>query len=99
MASIDWRSLLTDILAFAVLIGAAFYAVFVLLSYVTYGVRPRPQVNLHDPADAAEKMAEWAGVSLVAVSVRTMTPVFAMLSEASAEVGDWFLRNHHPQTH
>ena len=98
MGSFDWHSVVTDVLAFAVLIGAAFYAVFVLLSYVTYGVQPRPQLILRDPATSAEKLAQWLGVGLVALGVRAMTPVFAMLSEASAEVGEWFLRNR-PQTH
>lgn len=98
MASLDWHSVVTDVLAFAVLIGAAFYAVFAVLSYVTHGVGSRPAVNLQNPAVTAEKFAQWLGVSLVALGVRAMTPIFAMLSEASAEVGEWFLRNR-PQMH
>jgi len=95
---LDWHSVVTDFLAFAVLIGAAFYGAFILISYVTYGIRPRPKVSLHDPAGAVEGIAQWVGVYLVAVGVRALTPVFRMLSEASAEVGDWFLRNR-AQTH
>jgi hypothetical protein len=99
VASVDWHSVVTDVLSIVVLVGAAFYAAYVLISYLTYGARPRPQVDLHDPARTAENLAAWAGVNAVALGVRVATPVFAMLSEASADVGDWFLRNHRPQTH
>lgn len=99
MASVDWHSIVTDFLAIVVLVGAAFYAAYVLISYLTYGARPRPQVDFRDPARSAENLAAWAGVNAVALGVRAITPIFAMLSEASADVGDWFLRNHRPQTH
>jgi hypothetical protein len=97
--SVDWHSIATDVLALVVFVGAAFYGAYVLITYLTYGARPRPHVDLLEPARSAENLAEWAGVNTVALGVRVATPVFAMLSEASADVGDWFLRNHRPQTH
>jgi hypothetical protein len=81
------------------LAGVAFYAFFVLISYLTYGRRPLPQVELRDPARSAEHLAVWIGVELLALAVRAFTPIFAMLSEASAEVGDWFLSNLHHESH
>ena len=93
MISTDLHSLLVGILDLTLLGVAAFYAGFVVLSYITYGPRPRPQFELHSPARSAENMVVWAGIKLVALLVPVGKPVLAMLSEASAEVGDWFLSN------
>jgi hypothetical protein len=94
----DWRTAFTEILDLAVLAGAAFYAVYVLIRYLTNGPGPRPQVDLRDPARSAEHLAVWLGVKTVALGVRMGTPIFAMLSEASADVGDWFLSNLHHES-
>jgi len=71
--------------------GAALYAGFVLESYRTDGPRVRPRVDWHDPAHSAEHWAVWLGVIALALVVRVATHIFTMLSEASAEVGEWFL--------
>lgn len=93
MFSTDLHSVLVGILDLTLLSVAAFYAGFVLLSYITYGPRPRPQFDLSEPARSAENLIAWAGIKLVALLVPVGKPVLAMLSEASAEVGDWFLSN------
>jgi len=94
----DLHSILTGCLELAFLAAAAFYAVFVLISYLTYGPRPRPQFDLRDPVRSAENLAVWAGIKLVALLVPVGRPILAMLSEASAEVGDWFLSNLHHES-
>ena len=98
MINVDWRSAFTLVLELTVLAGAAFYAVFVLISYLSNGPQPYPEVSFRDPGKTAQRLTEWLGVELVALSVRVFTPVFAMLSEASAEVGDWFLNNLHHES-
>ena len=95
MTSTDLHSILTGTLELVLLGLAAFYAGFVLLSYITYGPRTRPQFELRNPARSAENLAVWAGIKLVALLVPVGKPLLAMLSEASAEVGDWFLSNLH----
>jgi hypothetical protein len=35
----------------------------------------------------------------LALAVRAAARIFAMLSEASAEVGEWFLSTRHTETH
>ena len=92
MVSMDWHSIFITFLELAVLAGASFYAVFVLISYLTEGSRPRPQIDLRDPTRSAQHLAVWLGVKLLALVVRTVAPVLTMPSEASAEMGDWFLR-------
>jgi hypothetical protein len=92
------HSMLVGSLELAFVAAAAFYAVFIVISYLTFGPRPRPQVDFRDPARSAENLAVWAGVKLIALLVPVGKPVFAMLSEASAEVGDWFLSNLHHES-
>ncbi len=59
----------------------------------------RPRVDWRDPAHSAEHLAVWLGVKALALAVRVGTPIFGMLSEASAEVGDWFLSHRHDESH
>jgi hypothetical protein len=96
--STDLHSIFVGILELTLLGVTAFYAGFVLLSYITYGPRPRPQFELREPARSAENLVVWAGIKLVALLVPVGKPVLAMLSEASAEVGDWFLSNLHHES-
>jgi hypothetical protein len=98
MSGIDWHTVLSGILEAGAIVAAAFYAVVALIHYLSEGPRPRPKFDLHDPARSFEHAAVWLGVSLVAFIVRAGTPVLAMLSEASAEVGDWFLKQQHHET-
>src|SRR5579872_5349048 len=91
--SMDWTRALTTALDWAVIAGAAFYGTYVFLLYFAQGTRPRPEIDLSKPARSAEDLAVWMGVRLVAVGVRAGKPVLSMLSEASADVGDWFLNN------
>ena len=93
MISTDLHSIFVGILDLTLLGVAAFYAGFVSLSYVTYGPRSRPQFDLSHPAGSAENLIVWAGIKLVALLVPVAKPIIAMLAEASAEVGDWFLSN------
>ncbi len=92
-ATLDWTTVLTTAIDWTVLAGAAFYGTFVFITYFTEGSRPRPQIDFSRPARLAENYAVWMGVQAVAVSVRAGKPVLSMLSEASADVGDWFLSN------
>ena len=97
-ATMDWISVFTPALDWAVLAGLAFYGTFVLITYLTHGSRPRPQIDFSHPKQLAEDWAVWLGVKAVAVGVRAGRPVVSMLSEASAEVGDWFLSNLHHES-
>jgi hypothetical protein len=79
--------------------GAALYAGRVLTSYRTDSPEVRPRVDLRDPAHSAERWTVWLGAMALALAVRIATPIFEMLSEASAEVGDWFLSHLHHESH
>ena len=94
----DVRNIFSSILALAFLAGAALYTGLVLMSYRTDGPRVRPQFDWRDPAHSAEHWALWLGVIALALAVRVVTPIFGMLSEASAEVGEWFLSRRHDES-
>lgn len=98
VVNINWHSVFSGLLELAMFATAAFYAAFVLISYLAEGSRPRPHFVVRDPARSAEQLAVWLGVQLVGFVVRLGTPILAMLSEASAEVGDWFLSNLHHES-
>ena len=92
------QSVFMRVLDLALLAGAALYAGLVLTSYRTEGARLLPQVDWRDPAHSAEHLAVWLGVTALTLAVRVGTPIFGMLSEASAEVGDWFLSHRHDES-
>lgn len=91
MVGVDLHSIFSGLINLALLAGAAIYAGLVVMDYQTEGPHPRPQVDWRDPAHSAEHLAVWIGVKALTFSVRVGTPIFAMLSEASADVGEWFL--------
>ena len=92
------QSIFSGLIQLLLVAGAIFYAALVMTHYRSEGPRPRPHVNWHDPAHAAEHFAVWMGVRALAVGVRVTTPVLGILSEASADVGDWFLSHRHSRS-
>ena len=92
----EWQSILVGLLNVALLAGAALYFGLVLLSFRTEGLHPRPQMDWRDPVYSAGRLPVWLGVKALALALGMVAPVFEMLSEASAEVGEWVLgRRHH----
>ena len=98
MVEAELHNIFSGLLELAVLAGAALYAGLVLTNYRTERAQIRPQVDLQDPTHSAERLAVWLGVKGLGLAVRVGTPVFGMLSEASADVGEWFLSHRHHQT-
>ncbi|MGA3328615.1 MAG: hypothetical protein ABSF45_29550 [Terriglobia bacterium] len=99
MVGASLQSVFTGFLKLALLAGAALYAGLVLMSSLTAGSYLRPQVDWRDSVRSAGRWAVWLGVRALAMAVRVATPIFAMLSEASAEVGEWFLDRRHHEIH
>lgn len=98
MVGADLQSILSGFLNLALLAGAAFYAGLVLTSYRNDGPQLRPRFDRRNAAESAEHLAVWPGVLALTLAVRVWTPIFEMLAEASAEVGEWFLSRRHHQT-
>lgn len=98
MIGADLHSILNGFLKLAFVAGAALYAGIVLMSSLTGGSYLRPQVDWRDSLRSAGRWAVWLGVRALALAVRVLTPIFGMLSEASAEVGEWFLDHRHHES-
>ena len=99
MVRLDWQSTFGAIFELVLLTGAMFYLTLVLISYLEDNSPAWPRFDARDPLRFCEHLAVWLGVKLVALTVRVAAPIFAMLSEASAELGEWFLSRRHPETH
>ena len=99
MVRMDWQSTLGGFIELALLAGMMFYVTLVLISYLENKAQVRPRFDRRDPLRSGEQLAVWLGVEIVALAVRVAAPILAMLSEASAEVGDWFLSHRHHETH
>lgn len=79
------------LLKMALLAGGVLYASLVLMHYRTHRARRRPRLNWRDPARSIEVLAVWLGVKAMAFVALVGSPIYGMLSEASADVGEWFL--------
>jgi len=99
VVAVELQNIFSGLLELAVLAGAALYAGLVLTNYRTEGAQIRPRVDFHDPTRSAERLAVWLGIRSLELAVRVGTPVFGMLSEASADVSDWFLSHRHRESH
>ena len=99
MVRIGIADVFTLFLKLTVLGGLALYSGRVLMRYFSGASLVRPEFDRHNPAVAAEQWAEWLGVKAVGVGVRGLIQLLAILSEASAEVGEWFLEHRHHETH
>lgn len=71
--------------------AAAVYAGLVLMSYSTDGSRYRPRLRLADPLRSLERLLVWLGVKALVMLMAAFRTALATLSEASAEVGEWFI--------
>jgi hypothetical protein len=98
VASIDLHSIFSGLFKLALLSGAAFFSGLVVISYRSDRAPVFPQFDLRDPARSAQRLAVWLGVRALVLGLRAANRMLAILAEASAEVGDWFLSLRDPET-
>ncbi len=91
VVGIEIPNIVSGFLNVLFLAGAVFYAAVVTRSYLTDAPHRRPRITWRRPVESAGRLALWLGVQVLGLVVRLATPIFAMLSEASAELGEWFL--------
>jgi hypothetical protein len=90
MAASMWADLMiaVKILGMGV---AVLYAGLVALAWRTEGEDYRLGWDWNDIARSTEQFAVWAGVRAVAGVGRAAKTLFDVLSEASADLGEWFV--------
>jgi hypothetical protein len=72
--------------------AGAIYAGMVLMRYRTDRPHFRLSFQLRDPARSVQHLVVWLGVKVFDACLRLVGAILNMLLEASAEVGEWFLR-------
>ena len=76
---------------------AILYLGLVLTACRVDGVHCQLGLDLRDPARSLERLLVWAGVWTLYWTLAAGRTLLNTLSEASAEVGEWFLRRRRPQ--
>jgi hypothetical protein len=70
------------------------YAIEVIRMYAKAGEHERPAFDPAEVIESTERLLIWVGVILIRVSIRISRPVLDVLSEASADLGEWALARH-----
>jgi len=83
---------LGDLCKLLAIAAGAIYAGMVVMRYRTDRPHYRLSFQLRDPARSLQHLMVWLGVRVFDACLRLVVAVFNMLLEASAEVGEWFLR-------
>jgi hypothetical protein len=81
------------LLKFLAVAAAAIYAGVVLIRYRTDRPRYRLSFELRNPARSVQHLAVWLGVKVFDACLRFAGAILNLLLEASAEVGEWFMRH------
>jgi len=81
-----WEPLKVSLAAAGVL-----YFVHVLVTYTRSDECPQPVLDRRALVQSCGQLLAWFGIAVLAVSVRLGRPVFDMLCEASADLGEWAL--------
>ena len=68
------------------------YAGMVLMRYRTDGPHYRLSFQLQEPARSVQGLVVWLGVRALGGCLRIARLILNMLLEASAEVGEWYIR-------
>lgn len=84
------------VLKFMLAALAFLYGGLVLMVYRTDGPRFQLRVNWQDPFRSAPQLMVWLGVRALAAIVRIGSGTWDMLSEASADLGEWYVRRRGP---
>jgi hypothetical protein len=87
-----FRVPLDRLLVWLPLAGGALYAAMVLMRDRTDGPRRCPGFQLRDPVRSALRMGVWLGEKALEGFLGIARLLLSVLLEASAEVGEWYLR-------
>ena len=89
------QELISGLVRMGLVAAGVFYAVQVLIAYAKHESLQRPAFDRNDRLQSAGDLLVWAGVLTVWTVGRLARPLVNMLSEASAEVGEWAIARRH----
>lgn len=79
------------------MVAGVLYTVEVLVNCLSLGEHKRPEFESSRRFRYAWLVSVWAGVEATELVVRMSRPLVNMLSEASADVGEWAITHRHAQ--
>ena len=85
------------VLKFMLAALAFLYAGLVLMAYRTEGPRFQLRADWQGPFRSAPQLLVWLGVRALAAIIRIGSGTWDMLSEASADLGEWYVRRRGPE--
>src|SRR5215469_2821168 len=90
------QAVLWGLIKLGLLAVGIMYAVQIWKTYASAraGEPHWPPLDRREPIRSAEQVLIWGGVFVAAVVVRLSRPLVDILSEASAEVGEWAINRH-----
>lgn len=77
------------------MMAGVLYAVDVLVHCLSLGKHQRPEFDSSQRLRSSWQMSVWAGATAVDLAVRMSRPLVNVLSEASADVGEWAITHRH----
>jgi len=77
------------------MVAGVLYAVEVLVNCLSFGEHRRPQFDSSRRIRSVWRLSVWAGVAAAHLVMRMSRPLINMLSEASADVGEWAVTHRH----
>ena len=92
------QELIWGLVRMTLVAAGVFYVVQVLVTYARQGSHLKPEYDTNDRLRSAERFLVWAGVMTVWAVGRVARPVVNMLSEASADFGEWAINRRPVQT-
>jgi hypothetical protein len=87
-----FRVLLDHSLLWLALAAGVLYAGMVVMRHCTDGPHCCPVLQLRDPVRSAQRLGVWLGVKALEGFLGLARLLLSVLLEASAEVGEWYLR-------
>ncbi len=95
--SVTGSLVLVGLAKIVLIAGAVLYLGLILMAYRTDGPASHLRLDLRDPARSLERLLVWLGVRVLDLGLRILRALFGALADASAEVGEWFLRHRDPE--
>jgi len=91
------KIVLWDGLKLLLLVAVGVYGGLVYMSYSALRSPYPVRLNLGTPGRSVLRVLVWFGVEVVTAAVRAARAFLDVLSETSAEVGEWFMARRNPE--
>jgi hypothetical protein len=89
------QEIMVALLKMGLMAAGVLYAVEVLVHCLSLGEHQRPEFDSSRRLRSAWQLSVWAGAAATDLVVKMSRPLVNILSEASADVGEWAITRRH----